>query len=857
MSSGKIGSSRSRSSLRGSSVAQSRRSLTTSQNLAASTGTAGRHTPASRAGASAAPDPAGATGAPDPTDPPATSADADETAAPSIVFTVPDPLPDGAVPLFLSTATVDLFHLKEKCTEAAPYTFMKRADMLADLFNRAAVSDFHPIKLQLNELQMEEMLLVQDLEWKFGQNYIICFSEEAKNAFLVVRRPATSADAADAEQLGAAAKPPRPATWTCLGSDKEINEEKVTMSRDPIYYRFARKRRKFGQDTHFQDGDSSTGWIDIKPNANGAHTLVRMLHSSGVQAISPMTARGVQTNWNRPVNSSVQYEPLELDAAARATILASEALHATLDTAVSRIERILVQNNAVNIFRNDFVAMGEDEHTLDQGSNSSLQEYQSFTDLKYSKDKSISCVAWHPTQKGVLAVSCTQRSTFDERVQHGLTTRSRQSLVLIWSFYDPIHPQLILEAADDVASFAFHPTNPHMIVGGCVNGQIVLWDISEFQDKWKNKKRDETEESKNVDIDVIKFVAVSSVEYSHRAAVSDVAWLTSEVNHNGDLVKREPKDDATQLVSVGLDGHVLFWDLRYKKDLKSLDQAWKPIFKVPLLAMDGTFDYGLMRVAVDPNVTRLWCATEEGDVIQADWMVEKQDADKGAASRVDMTSGVHYAPVGDVLRSPIYPDILLSVGGWACYVWQDKSSVPLISSALSAAHYTCGAWSPTRPSVFFIGRSDGFVEIWDILDRSHQASQVQAVSSTAVSAINVQTYYSKGHPTHQFIAIGDDDGTVHVLEVPRNIFRPAKNEKAFMRALLDREIKRVAFAAERRTFRAQERQRVAEAKSGGSADGAAPPPAAADAKGPLEGDALEKAFQDLQAATLEALSGAA
>jgi hypothetical protein len=35
---------------------------------------------------------------------------------------------------------------------------------------------------------------------------------------------------------------------------------------------------------------------------------------------------------------------------------------------------------------------------------------------------------------------------------------------------------------------------------------------------------------------------------------------------------------------------------------------------------------------------------------------------------------------------------------------------------------------------------------------------------------------AKGHPVHQFIAIGDDDGTVHVLEVPKSFFRTSKNE---------------------------------------------------------------------------------
>lgn len=29
-----------------------------------------------------------------------------------------------------------------------------------------------------------------------------------------------------------------------------------------------------------------------------------------------------------------------------------------------------------------------------------IQEYQSFTDLQFSKEKSITCIQWHPTIKG-------------------------------------------------------------------------------------------------------------------------------------------------------------------------------------------------------------------------------------------------------------------------------------------------------------------------------------------------------------------------------------------------------------------------------------------------------------------------
>jgi len=71
-----------------------------------------------------------------------------------------------------------------------------------------------------------------------------------------------------------------------------------------------------------------------------------------------------------------------------------------------------------------------------------VQEYQSFTDLQFSKEKKITCIQWHPTIKGVVAVSVAEKLTFDERIDHAAKVIMTPSLILIWSFTDPIHPQV-------------------------------------------------------------------------------------------------------------------------------------------------------------------------------------------------------------------------------------------------------------------------------------------------------------------------------------------------------------------------------------------------------------------------------
>jgi hypothetical protein len=77
---------------------------------------------------------------------------------------------------------------------------------------------------------------------------------------------------------------------------------------------------------------------------------------------------------------------------------------------------------------------------------------------------------------------------------------------------------------------------------------------------------------------------------------------------------------------------------------------------------------------------------------------------------------------------------------------------------MSSAYITCCQWSLTRPGVFCIGRSDGVVEVWDLLDKSHIPSSTQNVTSSAISYIKFQ--HSHGRSGNQFIAVADDEGLI-------------------------------------------------------------------------------------------------
>jgi hypothetical protein len=70
------------------------------------------------------------------------------------------------------------------------------------------------------------------------------------------------------------------------------------------------------------------------------------------------------------------------------------------------------------------------------------KEYQSFSDINNSKNKVVTCVQWHPTLKGIVAMSLAENFSLYDRIDNLSKSVISSSLILIWSFVDPIQPKV-------------------------------------------------------------------------------------------------------------------------------------------------------------------------------------------------------------------------------------------------------------------------------------------------------------------------------------------------------------------------------------------------------------------------------
>uniref|UniRef100_A0A1X7SK09 Uncharacterized protein n=1 Tax=Amphimedon queenslandica TaxID=400682 RepID=A0A1X7SK09_AMPQE len=109
---------------------------------------------------------------------------------------------------------------------------------------------------------------------------------------------------------------------------------------------------------------------------------------------------------------------------------------------------------------------------------------------------------------GIVAVSVGEPYSLNERIELSFKLVHSNSLVLLWSFTDPIHPQLFLEAPEDILCFKFNPSNPNLIAGGCINGQALF-----------------NTEPKLDHAPIVSYVALSSIDAGHSKGVTGIEWI--------------------------------------------------------------------------------------------------------------------------------------------------------------------------------------------------------------------------------------------------------------------------------------------------------------------------------------------
>ncbi|XP_066048637.1 dynein axonemal intermediate chain 3 isoform X2 [Chamaea fasciata] len=784
-------------------------------------------------------------------------------------------------PLLLTANTQEIFNCRpdEDVTEENCFKCIKKEDIIQDLKTRAKTSDFHPLKKVILEYPGEELLLVFDPNLQYGQDFYIVASEEAKENFLKSLATAEEGEETEenTEETLEVHKP-----WVSLGSEKEVEEESLKERDTKIKCKISRVRRKFGAPITFTDknvSDDKDSYAECTAYEDDTFSIKMLERDVGVQVVPKVRETSTQTKWTYPKNASTQYCPRELSDEAKAESLSSETLKKFLTAVHVRMEIALQQNEIMNVFFDDWKALAEDQE--ESKPDIYLKAYQSFTDVQYLKNRTITCVRWHPTIYGIIALSAREQPSYEEQVNLSNKSLLHKSVILLWSFFDPICLQLVLKAPEDIYCFQFSPSEPNFIAGGCVDGQVVLWDISKHEEKLLSAKpvADEIIDSSedepraaaaepspmhvqqsSTEPSLVRHFAASSAPYSHTKPATDVHWIpcNSEDNQKGGTSENRD-ENYLQLVTCSPDGSILFWDIpstehgekflfeKMKEERRShmpdvpnadeeLDLSWKPLIKINLRERNTNTEYGPTRISlrelqyrykprgkakslsalrtlikekpytemsafssknleVLENIsTEFYTGNEDGEIIYSKW---KKKIGTSSAKPVSQKHSEKYAlhteTINTLQKSPFFKDIFLSIGGQKFAIWKEGlTNGPILQSSCSAGRYTAGQWSLTRPGVFFIGRDNGNIDIWDLLKKTHEPSHFQNITKSIITFISPSSASAEQH----FLAVSDNLGVVHILEICQTLCHPSSNEHANILDYFEREAKYLKYCEE-------------------------------------------------------------
>jgi WD40 repeat protein len=687
--------------------------------------------------------------------------------------------------------------------------------------------------------------------------------------------------------------------WKSLGSEREIAEEGGAdyVPRPLVAVQFDAKRELFIKrrtQQNFITKEASEDSRDVRGTQNPLYDTFRMESSTGVQAVKQQSSTSTQTPYFRKVHVCVQAQPTVVDA--RAPQPADQPVDPKLGKFLARVLprtlHHLTQNTVVPLFADDYLSLTEEDAFVGSREDNFLHEKGNFNH-PLVKGRHITCVDWHSSKlkDDMVVVSSIAPVGLVERVD--LQRQCEASVTLVWDLLDPMHPRYLLEAPVEVQVAKFNPSRPNIVVGGLINGQVAMWDLSRAKVSQTAKatrggrlapahqesdvkeiaamaepvKGHSVEKDGDATVSRLQPVQLSRVEMSHRHAVHDVCWLPDglECGFDGRMFSAP---DNNQFATISDDGTVCIWDLRpehlpldkqrklkHQSKVAGDDKPWVSLLKFTITRPDGSGDILGYRVRIEGKINgvpsyTMCCTSTDGEFVVCN-LAPKDESKPGGAAAGAFAGGAkeaklvrsitqaHAGPGYSVERHPLISDVYLTVGDWGFKIWRTGLEAPILSSPYQDVHVMCGRWSPTRASVVFVGTSDGKIQAWDLLDRSHEPVLIHQLIQDAVTRVEFKPVPEKRTPSfQQYVVLGTKLGTFHWYALPKVFTKGSSAELRNFRQLLEREVRRVSYFC----WRWGEREKELD-KTGGKPVVEAPKSAVRkDGLGGEEEDAEEQEF---------------
>ena len=481
-----------------------------------------------------------------------------------------------------------------------------------------------------------------------------------------------------------------------------------------------------------------------------------------------------------------------------------------------KMEEALQSNETINIFMNDFDLDKFNRIGNEEGiKNTGEQEARTFRDnsagTKNKKEKCVYCIRSIDNSIPFIAHSLKRNFTFEDSLK--LIGIPYQSSILFWNIRDLEQnaPVFEVRTPGEVTCFEFDPNNVDNLVISLSSGQLMFVKFFDLINILKtHANTDVYSYLKKENIKEFYLYNLSSLKWTHQSNITAVKWFPPGYSYKkkGQMQYSPDEHESSIVVSLGEDGIVMIWDYRslslheskYAQIINDVNDYLIPK-KIEVNKVDSIGRIGGTGLEIEDAGDQkfyFYISTDEGQFYCVD-MNAKNTADNPTGNVVMNYNNRYFRPVLYFERSPFFNDIFLTVHDFHFSLWaKGRPKAIFMSPNLDNCSYTCGKFSPTRPGVIYLCKSNGEIDTWDLLDESHKPSVRDTLIKEKITSINIFRYNIpidenaeiQTQTYIEYMVVGDISGQMTLLEIPKLFSEIVQDEKNIMKNFFDNEIKR-------------------------------------------------------------------
>ncbi|XP_044010289.1 dynein axonemal intermediate chain 3-like [Aphidius gifuensis] len=580
--------------------------------------------------------------------------------------------------------------------------------------------------------------------------------------------------------------------------------------------------------TNRNSDECRDSFIEIYPSKNEKFDNITMkLITESVQTTLLSIDKNTQTYFGYKKNKWTQYDDLidtnidegieKPDDTERQTNKDESSSTTGQSEIVNEEKEVVVvnYNSQINMHTDDILNLGSYESNFTKKLDNNcydLIEDNCLINLELTNGRFISDISWHPNISGIIVISYVENSrNMMIKNTRNLIPNYTSVCALVWSLCDSLKPKIILKDYREVQVISFCPSRPSVIIGGCTNGQIVMWDLNDQLDNINDQM-----------INRISSTVESDIEKSHLLSIRSIEWLPSYVklDDNGKLVKLVDTI-SMQFMTASEDGTICIWDLNWQQNLSQVKNNLKNIVTIAMTVSDNierldkifcpnyylhvqsstkdlynsiilhmclpsTDLYDNLSLDCDELPRRIWVSTVIGEIYLITW--QGQDYEPVNFENINIickSSVIHDGPITKIIRNKFISNLLLTIGGHVFSIWNDENLVSLLWRKCDV-YYTDCCWSNT-PGVFILSRQDGYLETWDIYCKTCEPVHVQTISGKLITGLYTQdtwNLYSK------YIGVCDYNGAFKIYKETKYYCSNNHDRIEWLKKFIKREIER-------------------------------------------------------------------